>query len=73
MNHLRGLGQYWPKCIPLAMSSYNPFCGPNVNGFSPYELVFGRKPKALVDVETDPYVKISETHKKYYELLKKGL
>ena len=40
---------------------------------SPYELVFGRKPKILVDLETDSDIKVAGTYKEYFNLLNKGL
>ena len=55
------------------MHSYNTFCSPNLNGVSPYEIVSGRKPKLLIDLETYPNVKVSETFKEYYDLLGKRL
>ena len=42
------------------------FNSPNVANCSPYELVFGRKPKLLLDLETDSDIKISGTYKEYY-------
>ena len=53
------------------MYSYNTFYSPNLNGFSPYELVFWKK--ILIDLERDPNVEVSEVYKKYYELLNKRL
>ena len=32
---------------------------------SPYELVFGRKPKLLLDLEMDPDVKVSGMYREY--------
>ena len=43
----------------------------NLANYSPYELVFGRKPKILLNLETFPDVKISGSFKEYYELLNK--
>ena len=40
---------------------------------SPYELVFGRKPKLLLDLETDPDIKISGTYREYFIQLGKRL
>ena len=40
---------------------------------SPYELVFGRKPKILLDFETNLDIKVSGTYKDYYTLLNKRL
>ena len=39
----------------------------NLSNYSPYELVFRRKPKLLLDLETDPDIKVSVTYKEYYE------
>ena len=35
--------------------------------------MFGRKPKLLLDLETDPDIKVSATYKEYYERLEKRL
>ena len=45
----------------------------NLDNYSPYKLVFGRKPKLLLDLETNPDIKVSGTFKDYYILLNKGL
>ena len=71
-KHLRGLGQMWPKYLPLAMFAYNTFNSLNLANYSPYELVFGRKPKLLLD-QTNPDIKVSGTFKVYYILLNKRL
>ena len=47
------------------------FNTPNLANFSPYELVFRRKPKILLNLEMNPDVKISGSFKEYYELLNK--
>ena len=44
-----------------------------MGNYSPYELAFGRKPKLLLDLETDPDIKVLETYKEYYEKLEKRL
>ena len=36
-------------------------------------MTFGRKPIVLIDLETDPNVKVSVSYKEYYELLNKTL
>ena len=40
---------------------------------SPYELVFGRKPKLLLDLEMDPDIKVLGACKEYYIQLGKRL
>ena len=53
-KNLTDLGQMWPKSLQLATFACNTFNTPNVANFSPYELVFGRKPKILLNLETTP-------------------
>ena len=72
-KHLTNLGQMWPKYLSLATFVYNTFNTPNVVNFSPYELVFGRKPKVLLNLDTTPNIKVSGAFKDYYELLNKRL
>ena len=70
-KHLTKQGQMWPKCLPLATLAYNIFNSPNLGNYTPYELVFSRKPKVLLDLETDPDIKVSGMFKDYYTLLNK--
>ena len=72
-KHLTNHGQMWPKYLPLATLAYNTFNTPNLGNYSLYELVFGRKPKLLLDLETNPDIKVSGTCKDYYTLLNKRL
>ena len=72
-KHLTNLGQMWPKYLSLATFAYNTFNTPNLTNYSPYELVFRRKPKILLNLEMMPDIKISGTYKEYYELLNKRL
>ena len=46
---------------------------PNLANYSPYELVFARKSKILLNLETMPDIKVSGTYKEYYELSNKRL
>ena len=55
------------------MLGCNTFNSPNLANLSPYELVFGRKPKLLLDLATDPDIKVSGMYTDYYELLQKIL
>ena len=61
------------KYLPLGISAYNAFNSPNIANYNPYELVFGRKPKLLWDLETNPDIKVPHTFKDYYMLLNKRL
>ena len=49
------------------------FNSPNLANHSPYELVFGRKLKLLLDLEKDPDVRVSGTHREYLLHLRKRL
>ena len=66
-------GQISHKFLSLAMFAYNIFHSPNLGNYSPYKLVFGRKPRILINIETNPDIKISGTFKDYYTLLTKRL
>ena len=59
MKHLTSLGHMWPKYLQLAIFAYNTFNTPNLANYSPYELVFRRKPKLLLYLETMPDIKLS--------------
>ena len=72
-KQLTGLGQMWTKYLSLAMFAYNTFNTPNLGNYSPYELTFGRKPKLLLNVETNPDIKVSRNLKEYYDSLNKRI
>ena len=72
-KHLTGQGQMWHKYLSLATFAYNIFNSLNLCNNSPYELTFGRKPKILLDLETDPDIKVSGTYKEYFMLLNRRL
>ena len=72
-KHLTEQGQMWHKYLPLAVLAYNTFNSPNLGNYSPYELVFGRKPKLLLDLETDSDINISGIYREYYTLPSKKL
>ena len=50
-KHLTSQGQTWHKFLSLATFAYNIFDTPNLGNYSPYELVFGRRPKILINIE----------------------
>ena len=52
-----------PKYLSLATFAYNTLNTPNLVNFSLYELVFGRKPKVHLNLETTPDIKIAGTFK----------
>ena len=72
-KHLTEQGQMWPKYLPVATLAYNTFNCPSLGSYIPYELVFGRKPKLLLDLETDPDINVSGSYEDFYTLLNKKL
>ena len=63
----------WPKFLSLAMFAYNTFNTPNLGNYSPYELIFGKKPRSLLSLDSTSDMKVSETFREYYDLLTKRL
>ena len=63
----------WQKYLCIATFAYNTFNSPNLANYSAYELVFGRKPKLLLNVEAMPDIKVLGTFKGYYNMLNKRL
>ena len=63
----------WHKYLPLATFAHNMFNSPNLANHSPHELVFGRKQKLLLDLETDPDIKVLGTYREYFIQLGKRL
>ena len=72
-KHLTNLGQMWTKYLSLATFPYNMFNSPNLGNYSPYELSFGRKPKLLLNVNSNSDIKVSRNFREYYELLNKRI
>ena len=72
-KHLTNLGQMWLKYLSLATFTYNTFNSLNLANYSLYELIVGRKPKILLNLETMPDIKVTGTFKEYYDLLDKRL
>ena len=72
-KYLAEQGQMCPKFLPLVTLAYNTFNSPKLVNYSPYELVFSRKLKILLDLEIDPDIKMSGMFKDYYPLLNKRL
>ena len=55
---LKDQGQMWHKFLSLATFAYNISHSPNLGNHSPYELVFRRKPKLLINIETNLDIKL---------------
>ena len=63
----------WTKYLSLATFPYYTLNSPNLGNYSPYELTFCRKPKLLLNVESNPNIKVSRNFREYYELLNKRI
>ena len=63
----------WPKYLSLAIFAYNTFNSLNLANYSPYKLVYGGKPKMLLNLVTMPDIKVSGTFKDAHTLLNKRL
>ena len=72
-KHVTSLGQMWTKNLSLATFAYHTFNTPYLDNYSPYELIFGRKPKLLLNVESNLDIKVSRSFREYYELLNKRI
>ena len=72
-KYLTGQGQTWHNFLSLATFAYNIFHTPNLGNYSLYKLVFRRRPKILINIETDLDIKVSGTYKDYHTLLTKRL
>jgi hypothetical protein len=73
MKHLTGMGKNWDVLLGLAMLTYNSYTTPNLDGHSPLELVLGRKPKIIPQLEITPEIPVSGTFKEYLTQLKTQL
>ena len=63
----------WTKYVSLATFAYNTFNSPNLGNYNPYELTFSKKPKLLLNVETNPAIKVSTNFRDYYDSLNKRI
>ena len=72
-KHLTGQGQTWHKYLSLATFAYNTFHSPNLGNYSPFALTLSREQEILLNVKTDPDVRISGTYIDYHTLLTKRL
>ena len=63
----------WYNCLPYARLCYNSYSTPNLDSFSPYELVFGHNMKMSHELEVKSEIVVSGTFQTYYERLKKNL
>ena len=72
-KHLTHLGNNWPNFTDTCMLAYNSYASPNMDGLSPYELVFGHKMKICPNLEVEPDAPFTGSYKLYHDTLKKRL
>ena len=72
-KHLTNLDHMWLKYLLLAMSSYNMFNTPNLGNYSPYEVTFSSKSRPLLNLDSNPDIKVSGAFRGYYESFNKRL
>ena len=70
LKHLTDFVQMWPKYLPIATVTYSAFNTPNLTSYNHYELVFGWKPKLLLDLETNLDIKVSGIFKRLLYIAK---
>ena len=63
----------WVSCLSYSTLCYSCYDSPNLDGNSPYELVFGHKMLISPELEIQPEVVVCGTFKDYYERLNKNL
>ena len=63
----------WIDYLPFATLAHDTYNSPNLGNYSPYELVFGRKPKMLLELETDPNIKVAVMYREYHKKLEQRL
>ena len=71
--HLAEFGPHWSEFLDFAMLTYNSYNTPNLDGLSPFEFVFGRKPNILPLQEAMPDAPVSGTYREYYLNLREKL
>ena len=70
-KQLQGTGSRWPLYASVTAYAMNTFASKVLQGFSPFELVFVRKPHNLTSVQFKPLSKYPIPLREYVELLMK--
>ena len=70
-KQLQGTGSTWPLYASVAAYAMNTFASEALQGFSPFELVFARKPRDLTSVQFKPLSEYPIPLREYVELLMK--
>ena len=72
-KHLKNLGQMWQKIFIFGYVCLQHINTPNLGNHSPHELIFGRKSRSLLGLDSTPDIKVSGSFREYYDLLNKRL
>ena len=64
-KHLTNLGHMWTKYSSLATFAYNIINTPKLGHYSPYELTFGRTPRSLLNLDSNPDIRVLENIMSY--------
>ena len=70
-KQLQGTSSTWPLYASVTAYAMNTFASKALQGFSPFELVFARKPHDLTSVQFKPLSKYAIPLREYVELLMK--
>ena len=70
-KQLQGTGNTWPLYASVAAYAMNTFASKALQGFSPFELVFARKPRDLTSIQFKPLSEYPIPLREYVDLLQK--
>ena len=68
-KHLNGKGSSWPLYATMSAYSMNTFASNTLQGLSPFELVFARKPQQLTSFEMPKLNTIEPEYREFFKLL----
>ena len=68
-KHLSGKGASWPLYAAMSTYSMNTFASNALQGLSPFELVFARKPHQLMSFEMPELQSIEPKYREFFKLL----
>lgn len=73
LSQLKGTGRNWPMYINCLTHSMNVAIHRTIDGFSPYELVFGRKARDMVNIEQVTNLNIPVSYQEYVDSMRDRL
>ena len=68
-THLSGKGSTWPLYAAMSAYAMNTFVSNALQGLSPFELVFARKPRQLTSFEIPKLTTIDPEYREFFKLL----